>query len=209
MTHKKWWPQGIPRPFSTSVERSVRDRENLSLLEFSKIPPDGFYSSLLRTPRKHNIRFSRNVFPQRDAYLSMHLGGLHLRMYNSHAGKSAKRDIAEWWKCVRLLRSGEFHGKSERKQSPESAAATKEVAKCTVRTAVTALCFDSNFPAALHFPPAGWLSVSPTETLSCRVFKFIYFPSLDIFYFLRLPWSRRSQLPRPREFQKSTARPTK
>jgi len=118
---------------------------------------------------------------------------LHFRTIRTQENR--QKGIAEWWKCVRLLRSSESTRKA-RGNKARSAAATKEVAKSTVWTAVTALCFDSNFPAALHFSPAG-IAVGISHR-DCRVFKFIYFPSFDVFYSLRLPWSRRSQLQRPR-----------
>lgn len=86
--------------------------------------------------------------------------------------------------------------REERGNKARSAAATKGAAKSTVWIVVTALCFDSILPAVLHFSPAG-IAVGISHR-DCRVFKFIYFLSFDIFYSLRLPWSHRSELQHPR-----------
>lgn len=170
--------------------RKKRDRENLFLARiFQKFRPTA--SILLSCILLASIIFaslatySRNATPTCRCVSVAHR--LHFR--TSRTQENRQKDIAEWWKCVRLPRTRKARGNKAR-----SAAATKEVAKSTVWTAVTALCFDSILLAVLHFPPAGMaVGISHRD---CRVFKFIYFPSFDVFYSLRFPWSQRSQLQR-------------
>lgn len=154
-----------------------------SLLEFSKIPPESSYSSLLHASRKHNIRFSRNVFPRR---LLVNASRWCIScIFVQLARRKIEKDVAKW-KCVRLLRSSEFTRKARGNKA--RVVVTKEVTnKSTVWTAVTALCFDSILPAALHFSPAGIAVVSPTETVvSLNLFIFPLSMSSIPFDFLDL-----------------------
>lgn len=103
-----------PRP-----SKEARSRNSFLARIFENSARQLLFFSPAYISRKRNIRFSRNVFPQRDAYLSMHLGGASPAFsYNSHAGKSTKR-----YRGVVKMRTSpaleRIHGKSERKQSPE------------------------------------------------------------------------------------------
>lgn len=152
------------------------------MLKFSKISPDRLYSYLLRISCKHNIRFPRNVFPQRDAYLSMHLSSASpafscaIRSRHSYTEKSTKRYIYSRIVKMRTSPALEWIHREKREE-------TKPRKSLAWTAANHPLCFDSILPSCT-FRPRRWdrtVPSSPRE--NCRPFKFIYFSPFQYLLF--------------------------